>query len=304
MSRFASRDYSFRMSRKQAVLVTGATGNQGGAVVEHLLRHGHPVRAYVRQPRSHRAQRLGALGAELAEGDYADIATLVAAARGMYGMFALTTPFEAGVDAEVEQGHALVDSAQQAGIEHFVYSSVASADRRTGIPHFESKHRIEQHLKKSGLPFTIVGPTFFRENFLGARDNIARTGMFSMPLAPERRLQTLCRDDLGAFVTHVFEQGSRFLGKRIDLASDSSSGPEMARAFELALGHPVRFVAEGVEEALAGKDDLSLMWAWINRVGYSANIAGLLREFPHLHWTTFERWARDLYAEPARPAAP
>jgi uncharacterized protein YbjT (DUF2867 family) len=304
MSRPAGRDYSFRMSRKQAFLVTGATGNQGGAVAEHLLRHGHPVRAYVRQPRSLKAQRLGALGAELAEGSYADIATLIAAARGMHGMFALTTPFEAGVDAEVEQGHALIDSAHQAGIQHFVYSSVASADRRTGIPHFESKNKIEQQLKKSGLPYTIVGPAFFRENFLGARDDIARTGIFSMPLAPERRLQTLCRDDLGTFVTHIFEQGSLFLGKRFDFATDSSSGPEMARAFELALGHPIRFLAEGVEEALTGEDDLSRMWAWINRVGYSANIAGLLREFPQLHWTTFERWSRDLYAEPARPVAP
>jgi uncharacterized protein YbjT (DUF2867 family) len=145
--------------RRIPVLVTGATGNQGGAVTEHLLRRGHQVRAFVRHPRSRRAQQLESLGAELAEGDYDIPASLVVAATAMKGMFALGTPFEAGVEAEVQQGVTLIHAARKAGIEHFVYSSVASADRRTGIPHFESKRRIEERLKKSGLLYTIIGPT-------------------------------------------------------------------------------------------------------------------------------------------------
>jgi uncharacterized protein YbjT (DUF2867 family) len=286
-----------------AVLVTGATGNQGGAVAEHLLRRGHHVRALVRQGRSRRAQQLGALGAELVEGDYDSPESVVAAATGMQGMFALGTPFEAGVEAEVRQGAALIYAAKRADLRHFVYSSVASADHRTGIPHFESKHRIEERLRQSGLSYTIVGPTNFRENFLGAIDDLARTGVFSMPLAPEKKLQSICRDDLGAFVSHVLEVGEPMFGRRIDIASDEKTGPEMALAFERAIGRPIRYVASGVEEVLSSEDDMSRMWAWFNRIGYSADIAGLRREFPDVPWKSFDDWLLGL-AEGAQPTAP
>jgi uncharacterized protein YbjT (DUF2867 family) len=289
--------------RRIAVLVTGASGNQGGAVAEHLLRRGHRVRAFVRQSRSRRAQQLEALGAELAEGDYDHPDSVVAAATGMEGMFALGTPFEAGIAAEIQQGATLIQAAQEAGIQHFVYSSVASADRHTGIPHFESKHRVEERLKKSGLPYTIVGPTNFRENYLGEIDDMASTGVFSMPLAAEKRLQTICRDDLGAFVVHVLEAGSPLFGRRIDIASDQTTGPEMARAWEQAIGRPIRYVPGGVEEVMASDDDMSLMWAWFNRAGYSADIARLHREFPHVPWKSFADWARSL-AQGQQPTAP
>jgi len=277
-----------------AVLVTGATGNQGGAVAEHLLRRGHHVRAFVRDGRSRRAQQLGAVGAELVEGDYDSPESIVAAATGMQGMFALGTPFEAGVEAEGRQGAGLIYAAKRAGIRHFVYSSVANADRRTGIPHFESKHRIEERLNQSGLSYTIVGPTNFRENFLGAVEGIARTGVFSMPLAADKRLQSICRDDLGAFVAHVLEVGAPLFGRRIDIASDEKTGPEMARSFAQVLGRPVEYVPRRVEEVLASEDDMSRMWAWFNRVGYSADIAGLRREFPEVPWKSFDDWTLGL----------
>jgi uncharacterized protein YbjT (DUF2867 family) len=280
-----------------AVLVTGATGNQGGAVAEELLRSGRKVRAFVRQVRSRRARQLAALGAELAEGDYDDPASLVAAATGMQGMFALGTPFEAGVEGEVLDGAALIRAAKKAGVEHFVYSSVAGADRHTGIPHFESKHLIEEQLKKSGLAYTIVAPVHFRENHLGSVDEMVAIGVFSMPLAADKRLQSLCREDLGAFVAHVFAAGSSLFGRRIELASDESTGPEMARSFARALGRPIRYVPSGVEEVLSSDNGMNRMWAWFNRAGYSADIGYLRREFPDVPWKTFDEWARGLAEE-------
>ncbi len=292
------------MANKLSVLVTGATGNQGGAVVEHLLRRGHQVRALVRQPRSERARRLHAAGAELVAGDYADPPSLVAAARGVHGMFALATPFEAGVDAEVQQGRALVDAAKAAGVAHLVYSSVANADRNTGVPHFESKHRVEQHLRKSGVPFTIVAPAMFREGFLGELDEIAASGTLSMPLAADRALQSLCRDDLGAFVTHVLERGKPMLGQRVDIASDELTGPEMAHAFARALGRPVRYVAQGVNDVMAADadDDMGLMWRWFNRIGYSADLPKLHHDYPQVGWKTFEDWLRDVVPQRPQPS--
>jgi uncharacterized protein YbjT (DUF2867 family) len=257
----------------------------------------------VRDPRSDRAERLRAAGAELVAGDYGDPGSIAAAARGVHGMFALATPFESGIDAEVQQGRALVDAAKAAGVAHFVYSSVASADRDTGIPHFESKRRVEQHLARSGVPFTIVGPTFFRENSLGALDQIAASGVYAMPLAADRPLQTLCRDDLGAFVTHVLEAGQPLLGRRIDVASDELTGPEMAHALARVFGRPVRYVAQGVSDVLSADDDLGLMWRWFNRVGYSADLRKLHHEFRRVPWKTFDEWLRDVTSERPQPAA-
>ena len=285
------------MRRARAVLVTGATGMQGGAVAEHLLARGHRVRAFVRQRRSARAQQLAALGAELVEGDYDVTESIVAAAAGMEGMFAVGTPFEGGVDAEVRQGRALIEAAKKARVGYFVYSSVASADRHTGVPHFESKHRVEAHLKKSGLPFTVVGPTFFRENQLGAIDAMAVRGLLTLPLAPERSLQTLDRDDLGTFVAGLFDGEPAHLGQRIDLASDSTTGPEMALHLGRALGRPIRYLAEGVDEVMVSDDDLGRMWAWLNRVGYAADLTRLHREYRDVRWRGFEEWARDTVGE-------
>ena len=158
----------------------------------------------------------------------------------------------------------------------------------------ESKHRVETHLRKSGLPFTVVGPTYFRENQLGALDELAVRRVLTLPLAPDRPLQTLDRDDLGNFVAGLFESGAAHLGQRIDLASDSTTGPEMALAFARALGRPIRYVAEGVDEVMVSDDDLGRMWAWLNRVGYSADRTRLHREFRDVPWRTFEEWAREV----------
>src|ERR1700740_1206754 len=154
------------MSQSKLVLVTGATGNQGGAVVEALLTRGHQVRALTRNSASPAAIRLRQQGVEIAVGDFTDHDSLVGAARGADAVYAMSTPYEKGAEEEIAQGISITDAAREVRIAHFVYSSVASANRGTGIEHFDGKYTVEKHIQASGVPYTIVAPVFFMENLL------------------------------------------------------------------------------------------------------------------------------------------
>ncbi len=164
------------------VLVTGATGRQGGTVIEHLISAGFPVRALVRDPNKPRATELADKGANLAEGDLDDPASLGRALEGVYGVFSVQNFFQAGYEGEIRQGTSLADAAKAAGVSHFVYSSVGSAHRDTGISHFESKRRVEGHVRSLGMPYTIVRPVFFMHNVV--RDARADP-RWRVPLAPQ-----------------------------------------------------------------------------------------------------------------------
>ena len=126
---------------KKLVLVTGATGNQGGAVARALLEEGHRVRALTRSLESPKAKKLKERGAELAQGEFDNPASLRQAAEGVDAVFAMGTPFGGGVDVEIKQAKSLLDAAKAAGVTHLVYSSVSDADRKTEIPHFDSQVR-------------------------------------------------------------------------------------------------------------------------------------------------------------------
>jgi uncharacterized protein YbjT (DUF2867 family) len=169
-------DWRYPVSRYDAdhpILVTGATGQQGGAVLRHLRRQGFAVRALTRDVHSPAARTLVATGVAVVQGDFEDRASLARALDGASGAYAVQTPFQhGGVEGELRQGLAFADAANAAGIQHLVYSSVGSAERQTGIPHFESKYQIEEHIRALGLPHTILRPVFLMENFLASRDTI------------------------------------------------------------------------------------------------------------------------------------
>jgi len=179
-------------------LVLGATGGQGGAVADALLARDARVRAMVRRPDEPAVRRLTDRGVEVVTGSLDDPATLGAAMRDVAGAFAMTTPFEAGVEAEMAQGRAIVAAAADRHVPHLVFSSVAAADQQTGFPHFDSKAIIEKDLTASGLPYTITAPTYFFDNALGGLDRIY-AGILDLPLPPDRPLQQVARPDLGGF---------------------------------------------------------------------------------------------------------
>ena len=173
---------------RRPVLVCGATGNQGGAVARSLLERGFSVRALSRNPDKPAARTLAGRGAEIVRGDLEDRSSLDRALDGIHGVFSVQNYFEAGYDGEVRQGKALADAAKEAGVEHFVYSSVGSTYRNTGIPQFESKWEVEGHVREVSLPYTILRPVGFMQNWEWMRDQIL-SGTLAQPLDPDKPLQ-------------------------------------------------------------------------------------------------------------------
>jgi uncharacterized protein YbjT (DUF2867 family) len=266
----------------QIVLVTGATGKQGGAVAPHLLGSGFAVRALVRDPQKPGAKALAEAGAELVRGDLDDDGSIERALEGAYGVFSVQNFFQAGYEGEIRQGSMLADLAEAAGISHFVYSSVGSAYRNTGIHLFESKRRVEEHLRTKELPFTILRPVFFMHNWDGMREQIL-SGTFSSPLSPDRRLQQLAVEDLGAVAAIAFESPERWIGREFDVAGDELTMPETASTFARVTGQEVRHVQVPWEEfrQAAGREIYD-MYRWFEQEGYEAGIGTVRSEHPGL----------------------
>jgi uncharacterized protein YbjT (DUF2867 family) len=290
------------VSQSKLVLVTGATGQQGGAVVGALLARGHRVRALTRNPDSPAAHRVSARGVEIALGHFTDLESLVSAARGTDAVYAMSTPYEQGAEQETTQDIAIADAAQAAGVGHLVYSSVASANRATGISHFDGKYAIERHIQASGVPHTVVAPVFFMENLLQPWTLAGlRQGKLALALPAGRPLQQVAVADIGAFVAAVIERGAAVFGRRFDIAGDELTGDEAAAILSGVTGREVRY--EGFPPAVlrAQSEDLAVMFEWFDRTGYAADVGGLRRDFPEVNWHTFERWARGQdWSEPGR----
>lgn len=283
------------MNTQETVLVSGATGQQGGAAARAFLRSGLRVRALTRNPGSAAARELERLGAEVCPGDLEDRTTVMRAAQGADAVFAVTTPFEAGTDAEVRQGITLAQAAKDAGIGHIVYSSVASADRQTGIPHFESKYAVERFISDLCVPFTVIAPTGFFENLVGPWSLPGlQQGVLAAPLPSARAVQQIAVADIGAFAAFVLRHRDRFVNKRIDIASDAVTGAEQAEVLSAVTGGAIRYVELPLDQVRAsGGEDMAMMFEWLNRVGYSADVEGLRRDYPEVGWHRFGEWARN-----------
>lgn len=266
---------------QQIILVSGATGHQGGAVARHLLERGFHVRALTRSPARPAARALAARGAEVIEGDFDDRASLERALDGVYGAYSVQTR-RSGVEAEVRQGKAFADAARDAGVRHFVYSSVGGAERDTGIPHFESKWQIEEHVRQIGLPATVLRPVFFMENWGVSREAI-RGGRLPQPLYPDSTLQQIATDDIGAFAALAFSTPEAWIGRAVEIAGDELSMTEVAAAFSRIMGRAVEYVQVPWEafEAQAGQETAK-MYRWFESAGYEADIRALREELPGL----------------------
>jgi uncharacterized protein YbjT (DUF2867 family) len=273
------------------VLVVGATGRQGGAVARHLLETQFRVRALVRDPKKPRARALAESGIELVQGDLDDHVSLERALDGTYGVFSVQNFFQAGYEGEIRQGTAIADLAKKVGVEHFVYSSVGSAYRDTRISHFETKRKIEEHLRNLDLPYTILRPVFFMHNWEGMRERIFE-GVFEGPLDPGKPLQQLAVDDLGAFAARALAGPQRWIGREVDIAGDELTMPETARVFGQVTGREVRYVQVAWDQfrQTAG-DEITRMYEWFDEEGYEADVPALREEY--LGLTTFEQYLRQ-----------
>ena len=274
------------------VLVCGGTGQQGGAVARHLLAAGRPVRVLTRDPA--KAVSLEALGAQVAAGDLLDRASVDAALRGVRQVFLVTTRKGAGLEAEVRQGMTMADVARAAGVEHMVYTSVGCADRRTGVPHFDTKYEVEQHILALGLPHTFLRPVFFMENFACPWFLPAlRRGKLVLPLPPGRPIQMVAVDDIGRFAAAAFHEPERFVGRAVGLAGDELSFAEAMRRLSGLTGRQVVYEhlpRQQVEAAFG--TEWAVMFRWFEEVGYAVDVEALRGEW-RIPVTGFDLWARN-----------
>ena len=276
---------------QQTILVTGATGNQGGAVLRHLLKRGSfTVRAMVRNLNDPKAQALKQAGVELVAADLDDRASLDIALSGIYGVFSVQG-IQQDLSLEVKQGKTLADASKAAGVAHFVYSSVGSAECSTGIPHFDSKFQIEEHVRAIGIPYTIMRPVAFFFNYNGMRPAI-EMGTLPQPLSPDTKLMQLSEEDYGKMVADVFEHRQDFVGRAVEVASVNMTMTEMAAAFSRVLGKTVTYHQISFEEfeQQAGKE-VTIMYHWFEDVGYGTDLSALKQEFGEPE--SFEAYLRE-----------
>jgi uncharacterized protein YbjT (DUF2867 family) len=291
--------------RQRTYFVAGATGKQGGALARQLLARGQRVRIYTRNPGGAQARLLQRLGAELHAGGFDDRSPLALAMRGCHGAFALATSVEAGVEAEVRHGRALAAAARAAEIPHLVYSSMAGADRPTGVPHLEAKGEIERHLAHAGVPYTILAPVFLMENWLAIAPSAVARGRLAYPLPPARVLQMVAVDDVAAFARMVLEAPMGFLNRRIELAGDALPMEEVATVLSRAVGRALPYRAVPLEAVWARDAVLGRVCSWLERDGPRVDVERLRARHRDLGWTSFATWARRQEWETAlAPPAP
>ena len=268
----------------KTILVTGATGQQGGAVARHLLKQpGFAVRALTRDSSKPAARDLAQAGADIFRGDLDDPASVRRALEGAWGVFSVQNFMECGYDREIRQGKTLADAAKAAGLQHLVYSSVVSADRKTGLPHFESKWQIEQHIHQCGIPYTILRPAFFMQNwFTYGRESILN-GALSLPLNPQTPLQQISVEDIGAFAAMAFQNPSKWADRTIELAGEELTMLRVAETLSRVLGRTVKYVQVAWEQfRQSAGEEMTRMYRWFQDVGYHVDIAALRREYAHL----------------------
>ena len=276
------------------VLVTGATGQQGGAVARELLAGGHKVGTLTRKPESDGAKALAALGAEVVYGDFDNAASLEKAFKGAWGVFAMGNTWEAGIEGEEEQGKRVAEVAREVGVQHFVYTSVGSAHRETGIPHFDNKWRVEETVRSVGFPsYTIIRPVFFMENLLSPWFKPAiDEGKLAVGMGSNTALQMIAVSDIGKYGYQAFEQHEALNGRAIDIAGDELTMPKAAELISKAAGRTVAFEQVPIEQVRQFSEDFALMLEWFDRVGYDVDIAATSKEFG-VRPTTFAEWSAE-----------
>ncbi|PRQ70123.1 hypothetical protein AAT19DRAFT_11355, partial [Rhodotorula toruloides] len=259
-------------------------------------RSASPIRALTRNPASPAAQKLKDQGVEVVKGDLTDPASLDAALAGVRSAFLVTAIPSKGQPTEDQQGRNFVDAAKRANLPFLVFTSVANTTPTIGIPHFETKAKIELALKESGLKHAVVAPVAFMDNY-PKQNNLALAmalGFFDAALQG-KKLQLISADDIGYVAAEMLSDPDRYSGRHIDLASDNLTMNEVRSTYARVYSQSVwkawfpSFVVSLIPH------DFKMMMRWFHDVGYSADIEALRKEFPRLKG--LEEWLREQVAD-------
>jgi uncharacterized protein YbjT (DUF2867 family) len=282
------------------IAVTGATGQQGGAVARKLLADGWKIRALTRDVDKPAAQALAQAGTELVTGDMDDRSQLDTAFKGVYGVFSVQNFWlpNVGFDGEIRQGKKVADAAKAAGVQHLVYSSVGAAHRGMGQKHFESKWIVEQYIHSIELPYTILRPAAFFENFNWERASILNGIFNALGLLPGKERQLIAVDDIGVFVALAFANPDQYLGKTIELAGDALTESQLADTFTKVIGRRIKLTMP-TGGGWGSEEEMKAMFNFFNGEGYDADIPVLRKLHPGL--LTLEQYLRKNGWENAEP---
>jgi uncharacterized protein YbjT (DUF2867 family) len=258
----------------RVVVVTGATGRQGGAVARHLLANGWRVRAVTRRPDGPIARALTSAGAEVHKGDMAALETLLPIFEGAYGAFSVQASAISGARAELAQGKAVADAARQAGISHFVYASAGPGEPNTGVLQWDVKLEVEAYIRRLGLPATVLRPMALMELMTDRRFYPQSSTWYVMPklVGEETPIPWIGAGDVGAITGLVLARPDEHLGQVMALAGDVRSLAECQAIYRTVAGKdPSRFpMPSWLMERFAGVDVMR-MWRWLRTGGVRAD---------------------------------
>lgn len=241
----------------QRILVTGATGQQGGATARELLAHGYQVIALTRDINSKQALELGKMGAELVEGDWSDLDSftrLLETVDAVYMVLPSSWNMSEEEDnKEADLGIAFIDLLKHKKIKYVIYSSVMMADKQKSFrPRF--KHTIEEHLWKSGLHATVLHPATFMENLLMPSSGVSEGKLYNF-MPQGRKVPYITTEDIGVFARVVFQDPDTYIGKTLELAGDEVDEQEILKALKSNLGKDIELI-QLAKEALAAQNIL------------------------------------------------
>jgi uncharacterized protein YbjT (DUF2867 family) len=271
------------------VLVVGASG-RFAPIADLLLERGHEVRATSRDPESPAAVRLAELGAEIVPADYESAESLNVAAREMDAVFAGGTAHHVGPEGEERHGRNLARAVSAADVPHLVYVSGDGAAPDAALPLFRAKWEVEEAIRATGIPPTILAPTYLMENLFNPWNIPAlQAGIYPSPIAIDRPLQQAAVADLLSLAALAIEKPHRFAGRRVQVASDELTAEQAARTISDLIPRELEARQAPADQLPAG---VRFLFGWLESTGHQVDIGALRDNLPEVGWGDYRGWAR------------